>query len=600
MWCCVFLCWPLGSAFAEGADQASSSNYLHEHHAIRNFSSRPSFDSPFWEPFLGRATFNITTDSPVAQRLFGIGLLLIYNFNQPDARAAFQAALQADPMCAMCAWGVAHTWGPFLNQPTKGPEELALGFQSAQNASRLLMHRMHSRKEHAFIKTMAVRYPDDPQTGDQLATYKEYAALFRNSRESDAQLRNDPDMMVFDAEAAMVLMCDASGYHFYESHGDFVPPTEAFVTKEASALLRAALVATNQSHTYAQHLLIHSTEMSNSEAETSVSVAVQLLKNTAGLQDQHLQHMSSHTFFRTGHYHEAVESNKIAAVSDAAFLNHGQIPYGPGHNLAFLVCSALWGGERAVAYRYSGELQQHYSKYPSLQDGPSGSLAWSYPMMVAVRFGDWDHVKALDARPPQDFDQRWPFGFGIIRSFSLAVAAARLGHEKEAAKQHLELQNLLPRAFQESATVANLSRVANHTVTAVLAHMEGDVEGMLTAIRLANDVEMGMPYTEPPKWLLPSRECYGHALLAAGRPVEAEKTFRSILYGYSFHAEPRCGWALFGLRLSLQHQAATQVRMQEIRNLTAQIKVAWQYADVPLDSSCLHLDSAQRKGFIFV
>mmetsp|Transcript_123757 Transcript_123757/g.240804 ORF Transcript_123757/g.240804 Transcript_123757/m.240804 type:complete len:602 (-) Transcript_123757:272-2077(-) len=593
MRCCTYLCLLLVSTFTDGVGETSVPHHLHEHHARPN-SSLPPFDSLFWEPFLGHANFHITTGSPAAQRRFNIGLLLIYNFNQAEARAAFEAALQADRMCAMCAWGVAHTYGPFLNSPTKGPEELALGFDSAQNASRLLKHRKHSGKEHAFINTMAVRYPKDPQTGDQLASYKHYATFFRNVRETDVQLRSDPDLMVFDAEAAMVLMCDGSGHHFYESHGDYVPPTEKAATKEASALLRAALVTTNQSHMYAQHLLIHSTEESNTEAASSVSVAFQLLKNTAALQDQHLQHMSSHTFFRTGRYHEAIAGNKIAVASDAAFLRHGLNPYGPGHNLAFLVCSALWGGERSVAYRYSAELQQLYTKTPSLQDDPSASLAWSYPMMVAVRFGDWDHVPALDARPPEDFAQRWPFGFGILRSFSLGVAVAHLGRKQEAAKHFLELQSLLPRAVQESATVANLSYIANHTATAVLAHMQGDTEATLSAMRLATDVEMGMPYSEPPLWLLPSRECHGQALLEAGRPAEAEKIFRSALYGYSFHAEFRCGWALFGLRLSLQRQAATAVRMQEILNLSAQINDAWQYADVPLDSPCLHLDSNRK------
>ena len=37
---------------------------------------------------------------------------------------------------------------------------------------------------------------------------------------------------------------------------------------------------------------------------------------------------------------------------DDAYLQHHWMPYGPGHNSVFLVCCALWGGEKAEAYKY--------------------------------------------------------------------------------------------------------------------------------------------------------------------------------------------------------------------------------------------------------
>ena len=42
----------------------------------------------------------------------------------------------------------------------------------------------------------------------------------------------------------------------------------------------------------------------------------------------------------------------------------------------------------------------------------------------------------------------------------------------------------------------------------------------------------------PPR-LLPTRECYGHALFLAKRFQEAEKIFRQALVKDSFHAEPK-------------------------------------------------------------
>ena len=161
-----------------------------------------------------------------------------------------------------------------------------------------------------------------------------------------------------------------------------------------------AAQATNQTHPYAQHLLIHSTEMSNAEAETAVQAAAQLLKNMKGLQNQHLQHMTSHTFLRAGYYHNAVLGNELAVSSDAAYLHHHLIPYGPGHNAAFLVASALWGGERRNAYRYAEVLQQIYTKAPERPDGPDGRHAWGHPMLASLRFGDWARVSEVDVLPP--------------------------------------------------------------------------------------------------------------------------------------------------------------------------------------------------------
>ena len=86
-------------------------------------------------------------------------------------------------------------------------------------------------------------------------------------------------------------------------------------------------------------------------------------------------------------------------------------------------------------------------------------------------------------------------------------------------------------------------------------------------------------------------------------------TYSEYIGGYSFHAEPRGGRALFGLRESLlgqQHLHPSNERPREIQTLTAQIAEAWKHADVPLTSPCLHLaldsvGAARRKGpFIIV
>jgi len=303
--------------------------------------------------------------------------------------------------------------------------------------------------------------------------------------------------------------------------------------------------------------------------------------------------LASRTNIRTGHYHEAVAGNVAAVKSDSAYLHHGLVPYGPGHNSVFLVCSALWGGERAVAYKYAGVMQQIFASAPARRDGPDGTQAWAYPMLVALRFGDWSRVRQLDVAPPGNFSMQWPYGYGVLRHFSLAVAGMHLGENNSANEHMLALQSVIPAVIATgSATLRNLTSIANHTASGISLWHQGELNASIEALGKAVTVEMGMPYDEPPAWILPSRECYGQALLDAGRPQEAEQTFRAALGGYSFHAEPHCGWALHGLRASLQQQqesGPTSARAREVEDLTEQIARDWKHADVPLTSACLHL-----------
>lgn len=304
--------------------------------------------------------------------------------------------------------------------------------------------------------------------------------------------------------------------------------------------------------------------------------------------------MSSHTFFRTGHYHEAVTSNLVAHTSDAAFLQHGVVPYGPGHDSVFLVCAALWGGERAKSYQFAAIAQSIFAAAPSRPDGPDGSTAWNYPMIVAVRFGDWESVQKLDAVPPGDFANAWRYGYGVLRHFALSLAATHLS-DWQGASAHLHLLNELSENITSTdggSSHARLAQIATLTATGALARAQGDLQQAVSSLTTAVELEMDMAYTEPPQWLLPTRECLGQALVEANQLDDAEHLFRQTLYGYDYHAEPNSGRAFLGLRKSLELQQVqnyTASRAEEIHNLTSQIDAAWQYSDVPLTTPCLHL-----------
>lgn len=444
---------------------------------------------------------------------------------------------------------------------------------------------IYSAKEQVLIRSMAQRYdgPKGPDASDTRAAGKRYAERLRSLTE-EMNLLEDIDLKVFLAEALMLQLCTPNEWHFYQGEG-VMTPLPMPQTVESTKLLREVLEVTNQTHPYAQHLLIHSTEMSNVQAETALTSAEHLLANTAKLQDQHLQHMTSHTYLRTGRYHQALLSNVVAVRSDDAYLQHHWMPYGPGHNSVFLVCCALWGGEKAEAYKYVQVAQEVFARAPGQSDFPDGSMAWNYPLLVALRFAEWPRLASLEREAPEPWGAKWVYGGPFLSHFAHGIAAAHLGHAAEAAEHLTQLRRLMP-AVEEQGKYTNESLIANHTASAVLAMEAGRVEGALEALAAAVEVEMAMPYGLPPNWLLPTRECYGQALLRAERFAEAEGIFRQALEVDSFHAEPKCGWALLGLRRSL----AAQNRDLEVEAVDKEIAEAWKFADVPLKSPCSLID----------
>ena len=87
---------------------------------------------------------------------------------------------------------------------------------------------------------------------------------------------------------------------------------------------------------------------------------------------------------------------------------------------------------------------------------------------------------------------------------------------------------------------------------------------------------MPLRYYEPPLWHIPVRHSLGAVLLQAGRAGEAERIYREDL-----RQHPRNGWALVGLKQSLE----AQQREPEAADVEKQLKQAWARADVTLTAS---------------
>ena len=116
------------------------------------------------------------------------------------------------------------------------------------------------------------------------------------------------------------------------------------------------------------------------------------------------------------------------------------------------------------------------------------------------------------------------------------------------------------------------------TLTADIAAAGGPTRDALAPLIEATALEDALTYDEPHLWLAPTRHALGAALLAAGRPADAEKVYREDLRHY-----PENGWSLQGLAEAQRRQGdrrrgdATQARA----------RAAWARADIPLTASRL-------------
>jgi tetratricopeptide (TPR) repeat protein len=106
--------------------------------------------------------------------------------------------------------------------------------------------------------------------------------------------------------------------------------------------------------------------------------------------------------------------------------------------------------------------------------------------------------------------------------------------------------------------------LAQHIVEARIAQAEGDLDKTVREFEVAVSIQDSIAYMEPPYWYYPVRQSLGAALLAAGKPAEAEKIFKQ-----SLEQSPNNGWALYGLAQAQRAQgdmdvaAATEQQFQQ-------------------------------------
>ncbi len=512
---------------------------------------------------MGKHHHPITTEDPIVQRYFDQGLVLAYGFNHAEAARSFREAVRLEPECASCYWGLSYVLGPNINSMMNA-EDLPEAWKALQKA--LEMADGATEQEQAYIRALQTRYtkdvPDDRSHLD--------VAYANAMREVARRYPEDTDAGTLLAEALM----DTIPWDYWREDGKPKPETVEILESLTSVLDQ------DPNHPGANHLYIHVVEAQQPEMATEAADRLGGLVPGAG----HLVHMPSHIYIRLGRYHDASVANQKAIEADDDYVTacrqQGLYPvmYMP-HNHHFLWAAATIEGRSELALSAAREIARNQDLEVARQPGlTSLQHYWITPVYALTRFGKWEAI--LEEPAPAD-DLIYPLG---VWHYARGMALTRLGRLDQAkvelarlteigADPELELV-----AVWDLNTTDNLIAIAREVLSGEIAAAEGDYETAIRHLEAAVELEDDLVYDEPPTWHAPVRLNLGAALLAAGRPAEAEKIYRADLETF-----PDNGWALFGLQQSLEAQGKTD----EALAVAGQFKKAWQHADIELASSRL-------------
>ncbi|HEY0064474.1 MAG TPA: hypothetical protein VGC21_20325 [Telluria sp.] len=492
--------------------------------------------------------------APQVQAWFDQGLRQAYAFDEAEAARAFKAALQLDPACAMCAWGVAWQLGPNYNHRRRG--DYAEARRHAVLAQQLLGEGA-TRLERDLVAALVARYGEAGQAsaaqiaqaeaicgagksdGDPLDVI--YAQNMRMLADANP---NDPDVQALFAEAELIA-APRTGYD---------PVT--LVTSGRMRALFDRLEAALRKHPQHTGLIHYYTHAADTPAEAARAAPAAALLARLAPDASHLVHMPSHLAMRLGRYADAVRANQQALDAQrrlsATLEKQGftLLTDWNAHNRRFLWIAAQIQGDRATAMAQARQLADSAGN----RGDDWSQFLRAMPLLTMVHFGQWDDILytgKADTLAPH------------LLAYARALARIRKGLAVEAEVQQLELH--LAQAAAQGADAKAGAAFATMLLAQVKADQalaRSDTASARAELRKALAAEADFPAQEPPLWADSAQRNLGNVLLRARDFSAAESAFRADLKQL-----PNNVWALKGLHQALQGQGK--------KSQAAQVRKAW-------------------------
>ncbi|MFN2459908.1 MAG: hypothetical protein ABR591_04405 [Candidatus Velthaea sp.] len=412
---------------------------------------------------------------------------MLYAFNIGEARLAFQAAEKADPAsaAAYAAEAIADSFD--INIPTTAEGEK----RGADAVARGRKNAATATDDRALLEAAAQRYDPAKTPKQRFAAYASAIQRYADERPSDGMGLTLAAYATWNAADSLTDRSDA------------LTPQAQTIARDLDAAL-----AVDPDDLGAHHLRIHFWEVAK-HPERALPDAEYLARLTFDPGQSHLPHMAGHTYSRTGNYAALVAANEAAIANDGAYFKLGD---GEGqrymrtyhdHDVDFVLYGLTTVGRNAEARA----LAVHESQAMRLR--------------LAVRL----HQNAE-----------------ILKLIGGAITPERVQAEVWAGDVAAAQRDLASVRKSESDARTDVAE-------AVLDRAKGDRTAALAAYAKARKAIGTYPGDPKTLWAAPVGEGEGVTLLAAGRPAEAERVFRSELATY-----PNDPHLFYGLAQALKAQ----------------------------------------------
>jgi tetratricopeptide (TPR) repeat protein len=548
-------------------------------------ASDPTATEPYYD--LGSYHRSIDTPSGQAQVWFDRGMVWAYGFNHEEAIRCFERALELDPELAIARWGITYAVGPNYNKAWEAfdPVDLASSLARARTEVERASAGRATAVERGLIAALGTRFPtDDPDDTEALlsghASYADAMAALALAHPDDV------DVQALAADALM----NVTAWALWDSRTGEPAPGSRVV--EAKRILDDALATdAGRAHPGVLHLYLHAMEMS-SHPEQALPAADLLrgLVPDAG----HLQHMPSHIDVLCGDYRSSIVANQTAVAADRQFVaRQGPLNFYSlyrAHDLHFVVYSAMFDGQSAVALQAADELAgQLGPELLAIESPPMADWLEAFVPLrihVLIRFGRWAELTAA----PLPDDVALYCTTAATVHYGRGVAYAALGRLDEARAERAAFTAAVARVPDTRYLFNNTSRdilaVAAAMLGGEIAYREGRFDDAFASLRHAIELDDGLPYDEPWGWMQPTRHAYGALLLEQGHVAEAAAVYAADL-GLDATLSRSCQhpnnvWSLHGYHECLRRLG----RSDEALIVAKQLEVAGARADVPILASC--------------
>jgi tetratricopeptide (TPR) repeat protein len=437
-----------------------------------------------------------------AQKDFVRGVLLLHNFQYPDAAKSFQAAQQADPGFALAYWGEAmtHNHGLWVEQDVD-KARAALAKLAPDAAARIA--KAPTEREQGYMRAVEALFGEGTKRARDLVYVEEMRQLAEKY----------PDDMEAASFYALAILASSEGdrdFHKYMKGG-------------AIAL---GLMNKNPRHPGAVHYVIHSFD---DPIHAPLGLTAARVYAEIAPAAPHALHMPSHIFLALGMWDDVVASN---IASFAASHNRSY------HALNWLAYGYLQQGKHAEAAKMLETMRQ------SAATDRSPTARWYLAVMRAshvVETGQWD---AADFPTDTQGVEYSATASDLFARGASAVHAGRLEDALRILDQMKTGRAPLDKVVAAGGAVchqADSSAGISPNGLKGAAVMEKELEGLILlgrkrtadAIAVLEEAAraedaMSLDFG-PPIPVKPAHELLGEVLLAQGKSDQAQEHFRLAL-----------------------------------------------------------------------